>query len=91
MSEQTDLDVVMRSQALDLACRVVDQGSPPGHFLSTARQFARYMLTGLSQTGPNNAQTVEVATGTVMVRVDGMTTDTAQVAKVTAAVREALS
>jgi hypothetical protein len=45
-----------RALALQVASRVVPSGDPVGHYLSSARQFERYLLLGFSQTGPNYEQ-----------------------------------
>lgn len=61
----------VRVEALTLACRVVPPGDPTGHFLSTARQFETYLVTGLSQTGPRNQQGAQVGREGLSVLVDG--------------------
>lgn len=81
-------DVDVRARALSCASRAVEPGSPVGHFLSTARLFARYISIGLSQTGPGNRQSIEVHDGSVTVRVEGLTELNARL--VTRAVRDAL-
>jgi len=66
-----------RTTALQLACRVVPVGDPPGHFLSTARQFETYLVTGLSQTGPRNQQGTQVGRDglSVLVDAEGLTSE----------------
>lgn len=74
----------LRSQALQAACRAVLPGQPVGHFFSTARAFHQYLLTGLSQTGANGRQGLEVGKEGVLVRVDGRISDEQAVALRTA-------
>lgn len=71
--------VAARTLALDMACRAVTPGSSTGFFLSSARQFETYLLTGLSQTGPRLLQGTQVGAEGVSVLVDGdLTPDLAE-------------
>lgn len=79
-----------RLNALDMACRAVLPGSPTGHFLSSARQFETYLLTGMSQTGPRNQQGVQVGVEGLSVLVDGYDLTTEQIESLRVAVAGAL-
>jgi hypothetical protein len=72
--------------ALDMACRAVLPGSPTGHFLSSARQFETYLLTGVTQTGSRNLQGVQVGHEGLSVLVDGYDLTTERVESLRAAV-----
>lgn len=64
----------IRATAIECASRAVQEGSPTGHFLSSARMFETYIRTGLTQVGPRFKQGLIVRNpaGTDwLVRVDG--------------------
>jgi len=64
-------DAQIRATSLECACRAVEQGSPTGHFLSSARMFETYIRSGLTQTGPRFQQGVLAGRTGAIVRVDG--------------------
>lgn len=80
-----------RSQALSLACRVVAPESPPGHYLSTARQFERYLASGVTTTGAGGRSGVQIHLGDeYLLRLDGPDVDDDLVSRVEAVVRAQL-
>lgn len=79
-----------RGLALALACRVVPAGAPTGHYLSTARTFHHYLATGLSQTGANNRQGLQIGSRDIEVRLDG-DLDADLAGRLTAAVKQVLT
>lgn len=70
-------DTQIRSQAIECASRAVQQGSPTGHFLSSARMFETYIRSGLSQVGPRFRQGLLCGKTGAIVRVDGVSEETA--------------
>lgn len=91
MMDQLSGGEQLRAMALLCACRAVRPGDPVGHFLSSARQFHHYLLTGLTRTG-SDRWGVEFGAGGVAVRIDaaGFLTE-GLISRVEDAVNEALS
>lgn len=91
MMDQLSGGEQLRAMALLCACRAVRPGDPVGHFLSSARQFHHYLLTGLTRTG-SERWGVEFGAGGVGVRVDaaGDILTEALISRIEDAVNEAL-
>ncbi len=81
----------VRAAALACATRATAEGQPPGYFLSTARQFERYIASGVSQTGAGGRNGVQVHLGDLLVRIDGNTLDDDLAQRLEAAVRSAVA
>lgn len=62
----------IRAKAIECASRAVQEGSPTGHFLSSARMFETYIRSGLSQVGPQFKQGLLCGRAGVVVRIDGL-------------------
>jgi hypothetical protein len=89
MMDQLSGTEQLRAMALLCACRAVRPGDPVGHFLSSARQFHHYLLTGLTRTG-SERWGVEFGARGVAVRVDGKFDDDI-LARLETAITEVLS
>jgi hypothetical protein len=87
--DELDRGEQLRAVALMCACRAVPTGDPVGHFLSSARAFHHFLLTGMSKTG-SQRWGVEFGVNDVAVRVDG-NFGKADLAALEAAITEALS
>lgn len=68
-------NVQIRAAAIECASRAVEQGSPTGHFLSSARMFETYIRSGLSQVGPKFRQGLMLGREGCILRVDGDLSD----------------
>lgn len=64
-------DTTIRATAIECASRAVQEGSPTGHFLSSARMFETYIRSGISQVGPNFTQGIILGRSGLVLRVDG--------------------
>lgn len=80
----------IRSTALMLACKTVTPESPTGHYLSTARQFERYIASGVSQTGAGGRSGVQMHVDNFLIRLDGPDLTDELVARMEKVAREVL-
>lgn len=80
----------IRAASLEAASRAVAEGSPPGYYLSTARQFETYIRSGLSQVGPRFKQGILCGSEGIVLRIDGDLSE-AEAAEIEAAITHLLT